>query len=145
MILIKKLTIVTCFLAMAACSSINSANVVELTGKNGLINTGQIVSIERKQVDASFSKRATGSLIGHFIAQGLAANSGLKFASAVIGSAIANKEYGEFVDLIEVQSTEGQRYKTFVPIDYFSLNEQVDFIAVKTTITTIARIKRNAQ
>ena len=145
MILMKKLTIVMCFLSMAACSSINSAKVAELTAENGMIHTGQIVSIERKQVDARFSQRATGSLIGHFIAQGLGANSGLKFASAVVGIAIANKEYGEFVDLIEVQSTQGQRYKTFVPINYFSRNEQVDFIAEKTTLTSIARIKRNAE
>ena len=145
MILMKKLTTIMCFLALAACSSINSAKVGELTGKNGMIHTGQIVSIERKKLDARFSQRVTGYLIGHFIAQGLGANSGLKFASAVVGSAIANKEYGEFVDLIEVQSTQGQRYKTFVPINYFSRNEQVDFIAEKTTLTSIARIKRNAE
>jgi outer membrane lipoprotein SlyB len=36
-----------------------------------------------------------------------------------VGSAIANKEYGQYVDLIEVQSTQGQRYKTYVPVDYF--------------------------
>ena len=65
--------------------------------------------------------------------------------NAESAKAIANKEYGEFVDLIEVQSTQGQRYKTFVPINYFSRNEQVDFIAEKTTLTSIARIKRNAE
>jgi hypothetical protein len=145
MILIKKLTIVTCFFALAACSSINSAKVADITSKNGIINTGQIISIETKKVDASFSKRSIGSLIGHFVAQGIGANSRLKFVSAVVGSAIAKKEYSEFVDLIEVQSEEGQRYKTFVPMGYFSLNEKVDFINEKTTVTTIARIKRNAE
>jgi hypothetical protein len=76
-----------------------------------------------------------------FHCQGLGANGALQFASAVVGSAIANKEYGQYGDLIEVQSTQGQRYKTYVPVDYFSLNQQVDFKAEKSTINSIARVK----
>jgi len=141
MILIKNLVVIMCFLAVTACSSINSAKVGTLDVENGTSYSGQIVSIEQTKLNANFSDRLSGAVIGHFIAAGLGANSSLKFVGAMAGVAIANKEYGQFVDLIEVQSTDGQRYKTFVPLDYFSLNEQVDFIAEKTTINSIVRIK----
>lgn len=141
MILIKKLTVIVCFLSVTACSSINSANVETLRIENGVLYNGKIIKVEKTQLNAKFTKRASGSLIGHFIAKGLGANGALQFASAVVGSTIANKEYGQYVDLIEVQSTQGQRYKTYVPVDYFSLNQQVNFKAEKLTINSIARVK----
>jgi hypothetical protein len=142
MILIKKLTVIVGFLLVTACSSINSANVETLGVQNGVLYNGKIIKVEKTQLNANYTKRASGSLIGHFIAQGLGANGALKFASALVGSAIANKEYGQYVDLIEVQSTQGQRYKTYVPVDYFSLNQQVNFKAEKSSINSIALIKR---
>jgi outer membrane lipoprotein SlyB len=141
MILIKKLTVIVCFLSVTACSSINSANVETLRIENGVLYNGKIIKVEKTQLNANFTKRASGSLIGHFIAKGLGANGALQFASALVGSTIANKEYGQYVDLIEVQSTQGQRYKTYVPVDYFSLNQKVNFKAEKLTINSIARVK----
>ena len=73
-----------CFLAITACSSINSAKVGTLEIENGISYRGKIVSIEKKQLTADFSKRISGSLLGsllgHFIATGLGANKGLKWA-----------------------------------------------------------------
>jgi outer membrane lipoprotein SlyB len=128
-----------CFLAITACSSINSAKVGTLEIENGISYRGKIVSIEKKQLTADFSKRISGSLLGHFIATGLGANKGLKWASAIVESAIVDKEYGEYgeyIDLIEVQSAQGQRYTTYVPVNYFSINAQVDFIAEKSMINS---------
>ena len=141
MILVQKLTVIMCFLAVTACSSINFAKVGELNNEDGAAFKGQIVGIEQTKLNANFSKRLYGATIGHFVAAGLGANSSLKFVGAMTGVAIANKEYGQFFDLIEIQSKDGQRYKTFVPLGYFSLNEQVDFTAEKATINSIARIK----
>ena len=145
MILIKKLTVVMCFILVTSCSSINSAKVGTLALEKGHLYNGQIISINKKQLNANFSERLSGSLIGHFIATGLGANRGLRFVSAIAGSSIADKEYGKFVDLIEVQSVEGQSYKAYVPLDYFSLNEQVNFIAEKTRIYSITRMMRNVE
>jgi hypothetical protein len=91
-------------------------------------------------LNADFSERLTGAAIGHFIAAGLGANSSLKFVSAMFGVTIANKEHGNVFNLVEVQSTDGQRYKTIVPRDYFSLNENVVFTANDAVIDSIARI-----
>ena len=60
---------------------------------------------------------------------------------AIVESAIVDKEYGESFDLIEVQSAQGQRYTTYVPVNYFSINAQVDFIAEKSMINSIAPVK----
>lgn len=141
MILIKRLTVIICFLTVTACSSINSAKVGTLNTENSNAYNGRIISIEPTKLNANFSKRLTGATIGHFIAVGLGANSGLQFVSAMTGVAIANKEHGQTVDLIEVQTADGQGYKTFVPLDYFSLNETVTFTADKNSIDSIVRIK----
>jgi outer membrane lipoprotein SlyB len=141
MILIKKLALMMCFLAVTACSGINSATVGKLEFENGTLHSGQIISIEQTKLNAKFSKRLSGAVLGHFIAVGLGANSALQFVSAMSGIAITNKEHGRLVDLIEVQSADGKRYKTFVPNDYFSSNEQVSFTAKKSTIYSIARIE----
>jgi outer membrane lipoprotein SlyB len=84
-------------------------------------------------------------LIGHLVATALGANKQLALASAVVGNTIVDKKYGKFVDLIEVKSIEGQRYQVYVPLDYFSLNEKVDFIAEKTTINAIKRIEDDVE
>jgi hypothetical protein len=141
MILIKRLMLIICFLTVTACSSINSAKVGTLNTENGNTYNGQIISIEQTKLNANFTKRLTGAGIGHFIAVGLGANSGLQFVSAMTGVAIANKEYGQTVDLIEVQTADGQEYKTLVPLNYFSLNEAVTFTAKKNAIDSIVRIK----
>lgn len=140
MISIKKLTVIICLLAVTACSSINSAKVGTLDNENGTSYSGQIVNIEQTKLNAEFPKRLTGAALGHFIAVGLGANSSLKFLSVMAGVAITNKEYGKIVDLIEVQSKDGQRYKTFVPVDYFSLNDRVTFTKEDKTINSIVRI-----
>jgi len=145
MILMRNLAVVACLLAVTACSSINSAKVGELNIENGTSYSGQVVKIDQTKLSANFSKRLTGATIGHFIAVGMGANSSLKFVSAMAGVAIANKEYGQVVDLIEVQSTDGKSYQTLVPQGYFSLNEQVDFIAEKTTIHSIVRSKEKSR
>ena len=142
MILIKRLTLIICLLTVTACSSINSTKVGMLDTENGDSYNGQIISIEKSKLNADFSNRLTGATIGHIIASGLGANSSLKFASALIGVTIANKEYGRMIDLIEVQSADGQRYKTYVPLDYFSINEQVTFTAEKLEINSITRINK---
>ncbi len=141
MILMRNLAIVACLLAVTACSSINSATVGELNIEKGTSYSGQVVSIEQTKLNANFSKRLTGATIGHFVAVGMGASSSLKFVSAMAGVAIANKEYGQVVDLIEVQSIEGQRYQTLVPQGYFSTNEKVTFTAERTTIHSIVRGK----
>jgi outer membrane lipoprotein SlyB len=141
MILIKKLTVILCFIAISACSSIKSAKVGALEIENGTSYSGQIVKIEQTKLNADFTKRLSGGVIGHFIAVGLGANNALQFVSTMTGVAITNKEHGRFVDLIEVQSEDGKRYKTFVQLDYFSLNDQVNFTAEKSTINSIERIK----
>lgn len=140
MISIKKLTVIICLLAVTACSSINSAKVGALDVENGTSYNGQIISILQTKLNAEHSKRFAGATIGHFIAVGMGANSSLKLLSAMAGVAITNKEYGEVVDLIEVQSTDGQRYKTYVPVDYFSINEQVAFMKEDETINSIVGI-----
>lgn len=127
-------------LAATACSNIHSAKVGTFEDANGVSFSGQIVSIEQTKLKADFSKRLTGAAIGHFIAAGLGANSSLKFVSAMVGVTIANKEHGNVFDLVEVQSADGQRYKTIVPRDYFSLNENVVFTANDAVIDSIARI-----
>ena len=142
MILIKKLTVIMCFLAVSACSSINSAKVGMLDTENGALHRGQIINIEQTKLNASFSNRLSGAVIGHFIAAGLGATSSLEFVGAMAGVAIANKEHGRFFDLIEVESTSGQRYKTIVPLGYFILNELVDFTAHTATINSIVHIKK---
>ncbi|MFT5674835.1 MAG: hypothetical protein ACI808_000763 [Paraglaciecola sp.] len=135
----KKLVVIVSLLTVTACSSINSAAVGELEDENGSLFSGQIVSIEQTKLNADFSKRLTGAAIGHFIAAGLGANSSLKFVSAMVGVTIANKQHGQTFDLVEVQSTDGQRYKTIVPLDYFALNENVVFTANDEVINSIAR------
>jgi outer membrane lipoprotein SlyB len=69
MILIKKLTVIVCFLLVTACSSINSANVETLGVENGVLYSGKIIKVEKTQLNANFTQRASGSLIGHFIAK----------------------------------------------------------------------------
>jgi outer membrane lipoprotein SlyB len=133
------LTVIICFLTVTACSSIHSAKVGTLNTGNAY--NGQIISIEQTKLNAHFSKRLTGATIGHFIAVGLGANSGLQFVSAMTGVAITNKEHGQMVDLIEVHTADGQEYKTLVPLNYFSLNETVTFTANKNAIDSIVRIK----
>ncbi|MFT5852117.1 MAG: hypothetical protein ACI87J_002093 [Colwellia sp.] len=139
MISFKRLTVIICFLAVTACSSINSAKVGELDIKNGTLYSGQIISIEQTKLNAEHSKRLAGGIIGHFIALGVGANSTLKFLSVMAGVAITNKEYEEVVDLIEVQSINGQRYKTYVPVDYFTINERVSFTKEDKMINSIVR------
>ncbi|MFT6928493.1 MAG: hypothetical protein ACJAZP_004146 [Psychromonas sp.] len=138
--LFKNLIVIMSLLTATACSNIHSANVGTFEDANGMSFSGQIVSIEQTKLNADFSERLTGAAIGHFIAAGLGANSSLKFVSAMFGVTIANKEHGNVFDLVEVQSTDGQRYKTNVPRDYFSLNENVVFTANDAVIDSIARI-----
>jgi hypothetical protein len=47
MILIKKLTVIMCFLSVTACSSIDSAKVGTLALEKGNLYNGQIVNIEK--------------------------------------------------------------------------------------------------
>jgi hypothetical protein len=136
----KNLIVIISLLTATACSNIHSANVGTFEDANGMSFSGQIVSIEQTKLNADFSERLTGAAIGHFIAAGLGVNSSLKFVSAMVGVTIASKEYGNIFDLVEVQSTDGQRYKTSVPRDYFSLNENVIFTANDAEIDSIARI-----
>jgi hypothetical protein len=138
--LLNKLVVIISLMAATACSSIHSAKVGTFEETNGMSFSGQIVSIEQTKLKADFSKRLTGAAIGHFIAAGMGANSSLKFVSAMVGVTIANKEHGNTFDLVEVQSADGQRYKTIVPRDYFSLDENVVFTANDAEIDSIARI-----
>jgi hypothetical protein len=138
--LLNKLVVIISLMAATACSSIHSVKVGTFEETNGMSFSGQIVSIEQTKLKADFSKRLTGAAIGHFIAAGMGANSSLKFVSAMVGVTIANKEHGNTFDLVEVQSADGQRYKTIVPRDYFSLDENVVFTANDAEIDSIARI-----
>lgn len=128
-------------MALTACSTIAPTELGQLNEQSGAPLNGQVMSIQTIKLDAEYSKRLSGGVIGHFVSVGLGGNTGLQLLSLITGVNVANEYYGKYYDQVKVETSDEHQYTAIVPVGHFSKNENVEFTLKNNILNSIMRIK----
>ena len=137
--ILKTILIIAALSITSACSTIEVAKLEKLDVNTQGNQLGKVTEIKEVSLNAEFSKRLNGAVIGHFIGVGLGFNSSLKFVSAIVGVATVNKYNGRKYHYIKVNTASNDVYSALVPLNYFRLDESVVFIADGELIKSISK------